>query len=28
VHFHSSLLSGNDDSHKLSLDLHRYPTSG
>lgn len=27
VHFHSSLLSGNDDSRKLSLDLHRYPTS-
>lgn len=25
-HFHSSLLSGSGDGHKLSLDLHRYPT--
>ena len=28
VHFHSSPLSGSDDGLKLSLDLHRYPTSG
>lgn len=28
VHFHSSPLSGSDDGLKLSLDLHRYPSSG
>lgn len=28
VHSHSSLLFGSDDSLKLSLDLHRYPSSG
>lgn len=28
AHFHSSLLFGSDDSLKLSLDLHRYPSSG
>lgn len=28
VHFHSSLLFGSGDSLKLSLDLHRYPSSG
>lgn len=28
VHFHSSPLSGSDDGLKLSLDQHRYPSSG